>query len=106
MAATDQQGEGLFNRGRTTGPDTGGGDIGHWSQVGGGIPGLKTVSAGAADLAPALAVGAMKRAAAKDSNDQPVSTTAGSVGGQKVEDVTGMPAPSTAGLSGGIPDWM
>lgn len=97
MSMTDGQGEtllGLFNRGRTTGPDTGGGDIGHWGGVGGIIPGLHGTSAIASTAAPALLLRKMKqRQAAKNYNDQRTSTTIGSDNGQKVEDVTGMGQP-------------
>jgi hypothetical protein len=91
MTEGHQEGLGLFPSGRPPSPDTGGADIGHWGQVGGTLPLLHPVATVATDILPELGVRALKqRQAAKDYNDQRTSTTAGSIGGQKVEDVTGM----------------
>ena len=67
-------------------PDTGGADLGHMGNVGGRMPGLKAATTVAADLAPALAVGWLKRKAAKDYNDQPADKTVGTELGNAVRE--------------------
>lgn len=79
----------LGARPRTTGPDTGGADLGAMSQVGGSIPGFRTLTGLATDVAPALGELALRRRAnkpGKDYNDDPTTTTAGSDQGRPVED--------------------